>query len=294
MNLTSTVTKGIVSAKARKIQLGRSKMSVDAFIQTDAAVNPGSSGGALVNLRGELVGINTAMAVTSTSQNFLGHSFAVPSSIVQKVTSDLRKHGAVQRAMLGITMCNVDADLAAKEKLHGVSGVYVAEIIPGAAAAEAGFQKGDVIVEINGTAVKNMSQLQERIARDRPQDKVTVTFYRGNSKKTVVVTLREQEEQVICQADLVKLRGATFRNIVPKVRKQYKIRGGVRIQRVQAGPWQKAGLKAGFRITAMNKEPVKDIGKLADIFNQCTGVILVEGLHPNGTAGYYAVDLGGR
>jgi len=296
-NLTSTVTKGIVSAKARTIDIPQNKnqMRIEAFIQTDAAVNRGNSGGALVNLKGELVGINTAIA--SNTGNFTGYSFAIPASIVKKITADLKKYGAVQRAMLGISIRDVDADLAEKEGLKKLSGVYIAGISKQGAAAEAGIQARDVIVAVNGNKVKNTSQLQEQIARYKPNDKIRVTFYRKDQEKTVTVTLKSVEEkvQIAHKKGTAEMGGAVFENVDQATRKQLNITGGgVRIKTLKAGPWKQAGLQQGFVITAIDRESVESLGKLVHILNRKTGGILVEGYAHNKTKIYRAVDLGNQ
>ena len=292
-NLTSTVTKGIVSAKARKIDILQSKnqMHIEAFIQTDAAVNRGNSGGALVNLRGELVGINTAIA-TNTG-NFAGYSFAIPSSIVKKITDDLKKYVSVQRAMLGIIIKDVDADLAEKEGLKGLIGVYIFDVSKGGAAAEAGIQAGDVIVAINGNKIKNTSQLQEQVARYKPNDKVRITYYRKDQESTVTVVLKSIEEgaQIVRKKDTVEMGGATFENIDQAIHKQLGITGGIRIKTLKAGLWKQSGLQQGVVITAIDKEPVAHLDQLVNILNRTKGVILVEGVAQNGTKIYHAVNL---
>ncbi|MHA7877318.1 MAG: Do family serine endopeptidase [Bacteroidota bacterium] len=292
-NLTSTVTKGIVSAKARTIEIPQNKnqMRIEAFIQTDAAVNRGNSGGALVNLKGELVGINTAIA--SNTGNFTGYSFAIPASIVQKITDDLKKYGTVQRAMLGISIRDVDADLAEKEGLKKLNGVYIAEISKSGAAAEAGIQAGDVIVAINGNKVKTTSQLQEQIARYKPNDKVRVTFYRKDQEKTVTVTLKGIEEKIsiVRKKDAIELGGATFENIDQATKKRLNISGGVRIRALKAGPWKMSGLQQGFIITAIDKEQVEHLDKLFNILNRKTGGALIECYDKRGQKAYLAVDL---
>ena len=177
--LTSTVTAGIVSAKARNINIlhDQNNQQIEAFIQTDAAVNRGNSGGALVNLRGELVGINTAIATQTGS--YAGYSFAVPATLVQKVMGDLLEFGTVQRALLGVTILDVNANLAREKGLDVVTGVFIDGVAGGSAAAEAGIEPGDVIVEINKQRIRNIAQLQELVARNRPGDGVKVTYLAG-------------------------------------------------------------------------------------------------------------------
>jgi len=186
-NLTSTVTAGIVSAKARNINILDADMKIESFIQTDAAVNPGNSGGALVNTRGELVGINTAIA--SQTGSYAGYAFAVPTSIVQKVVADLRQYGSVQRALLGIRMLDITSDVQQYYGLKSLEGVYIAEVVPGSAAEKAGVASGDVLIAVDGTAVNSSSELQEKIARHNPGDQVTLTVLRDNARKDLHVTL---------------------------------------------------------------------------------------------------------
>ena len=295
-NLTSTVTKGIVSAKARTIGMSsdKNKMPIEAFIQTDAAVNRGNSGGALVNLRGELVGINTAI-LGSSAGTFAGYSFAIPGSIVEKVTGDLKQYGKVQRGMLGVIIRDMNAELAKEKGLKRLRGVYVEDIVKKAAAAAAGLQPGDVIVAIDGQEVKNTAQLQEQIARHKPDDKVRVTFYRKAKKKTVTVMLKgvEPKVQIVCKKDAVEIGGAIFEHVAPATKKQSKATGGVRLKVLKEGPWKKAGIKQGFIITAIDKEPVKHLDQFATILKRKADGILVEGFYQKDTKVYYGVDLGG-
>lgn len=292
-NLTSTVTKGIVSAKARTIDVPQNKnqMRIEAFIQTDAAVNRGNSGGALVNLKGELVGINTAIA-TNTG-NFTGYSFAIPASIVKKITDDLKKYGAVQRAMLGISIRDVDANLAEKEKLKRVSGIYINDVSKNGAAAAAGIQPGDVIVAINGNKVKNTSQIQEQVARYKPNDKVRITYYRKSQEKTVTVTLKSVEEkvQIVRKKDAVEMGGAIFENIDQATQKQLNLTGSVRIKAIKAGPWKQAGIKQNFIITSIDGEKVEHLDQFVNILNRKERGIWVDGFYQGGTKGYYGVNL---
>ena len=188
-NLTSTVTAGIVSAKARNINILNADMKIESFIQTDAAVNPGNSGGALVNTRGELVGINTAIA--SQTGSYTGYSFAVPTSIVQKVVSDIRAYGAVQRAILGVVMQEITPALQRERNLSTLQGVYVVQLLEGGAAQHAGIQEGDVITQVDAAQIKSSADLQEQIARHHPGDTVTVTVLRRGELKTFTVELKE-------------------------------------------------------------------------------------------------------
>jgi serine protease Do len=292
-NLTSTVTKGIVSAKARAIDIPReqNQMRIEAFIQTDAAVNRGNSGGALVNLQGELVGINTAIA--SNTGTFAGYSFAIPSSIVRKITEDLKKYGAVQRAILGISIKDVNADLAEKEGLKKVSGVYIADVSKSSAAAEAGIQAGDVIVAVNGNEIKNTSQLHEQVARYKPNDKLRITFFRKDKERTVTVTLKRMEEgvQIVRKKDTLEMGGAIFENVDQATQKELGLTRGVRIKELKSGPWKQSGLQQGCIITAIDREPIEHLDQLVHVLNRKKGGVLVESFSQNKVKTYHAVNL---
>ncbi|MEL6358860.1 MAG: Do family serine endopeptidase, partial [Bacteroidota bacterium] len=249
-NLNSTVTKGIVSAKSRNINLpGDKKLRIESFIQTDAAVNSGNSGGALVNLQGELVGINTAIAAPTGT--FAGYAFAIPSALVKRITDDLKKYGTVQRGMLGVGISTVDADLAKREGLKQLNGVYIGEVLKNGAAAKAGIKARDVIVAINGNKVKNAASLQEQVARYKPNDKLRVTFYRKNKEKTVTVILKREEIE-----NELEIAGATFENLQKFLDSPAGVRGRVCVKSLKEGPWRKAGIKDGFVITAIDKHVV--------------------------------------
>ena len=186
-NLTSTVTAGIVSAKARSINILNSDMKIESFIQTDAAVNPGNSGGALVNTQGQLVGINTAIA--SQTGSYAGYAFAIPTAIMQKVVADLRQYGTVQRALLGIRMLDITQQVKDQLSLESMEGVYVGEVISGSAADKAGMKAGDVIVQVDGRPINASSQLQEQIGRKNPGDQITILVRRGHRSVSLQVTL---------------------------------------------------------------------------------------------------------
>ena len=284
-NLNSTVTKGIVSAKSRNIDLPRDKkMRIDSFIQTDAAVNSGNSGGALVNLGGELVGINTAIAAPTGT--FAGYAFAIPSALVKRITDDLKKYGTVQRAMLGVGIQNVDADLAKKEGLKQLSGVYIASVGKNSAAKKAGIKEKDVIVAINGYKVKNTAELQEKVAQYKPDDKLRVTFYRKNKEKTVTVILQGEEIQN-------EIAGATFENLQKQLPESPTgEKGRVCLKSLKEGPWKKAGIKPGFIITAIDNVPVTHVEQLKDLLESKKKAFLVDGFYPNGQAVSYAVVWG--
>jgi Do/DeqQ family serine protease len=296
LNLNSTVTAGIVSAKARNINILRTNnnrdMSIESFIQTDAAVNPGNSGGALVNLNGDLVGINTAIA--SQTGSFAGYSFAVPSSIVSKVVDDLLKYGEVQRALLGATIQEIDATFAKEQKLKTLDGVYIAGVEEKSGAKEAGLQAGDVLTGINGVPVTHSSQLLEQVARYRPGDKVKVTFMRDGKQKTANVTLKSSSNstQLVkrSEAKAITFDGATFEPVSKQEMNKLGIDGGARITGVRSSKFSETGMKDGFIITRIDKYPVNqpaDVQKYLKSFE--SGVVYIEGVYPDGLKAYYPI-----
>ncbi|MHC2990583.1 deoxyribonuclease HsdR, partial [Pontibacter sp. HJ8] len=295
MNLTSTVTAGIVSAKGRNINILRTSqnrdLSIESFIQTDAAVNPGNSGGALVNLNGDLVGINTAIA--SQTGSFAGYSFAVPSAIVSKVVDDLLKYGEVQRALLGATIQEIDAAFAKEKGLNTLNGVYLATVEEGGA-KEAGLKAGDVITAINGVKVARSSQLLEQVARYRPGDKVKVEYLRDGKERSANVTLKNlnnsTEVSKRSTAKAVTFDGATFDAVSKQEMNKLGIDGGAKISNVDKSKFRETGMKDGFIITRIDKYAVNvpsDVEKLLKNFD--TGVVYIEGIYPDGLKAYYPI-----
>lgn len=291
-DLNSTVTAGIVSAKARNIGILRDKnnLQIESFIQTDAAVNPGNSGGALVNLNGELIGINTAIA--TPTGNYAGYSFAVPVSLVKKVIDDLLEFGEVQRGLLGIRIGDVNARLAESQDLSVVNGVFVSQVNENSAAKEAGLEAGDVIIAIDGTAVNNVSELQEMVARNRPGDEVEVTYMRGNNKAEVVATLKDFEGNttLVRRAFSNELEGAEFNELSIEVLESRKIKNGIIVTVVGEGKFEDAGIQEGFIITTIDKVAVTSIEDLHNILANKNGGLLIEGIKPNGDRGVYGMD----
>ena len=287
--LTSTVTAGIISAKARNINIlqDRNNRQIEAFIQTDAAVNQGNSGGALVNLKGELVGINTAIATPTGS--YAGYSFAVPVSLVRKVMNDLIEFGAVQRALLGVTIRNVDAPLADREGLDVVEGVYIEGVATESAASEAGMEPGDVILEIDDKSVANVAELQEQVARNRPGDQVKVTYWRDGEVSKVYATLKNTmgSTEIVKRQEEVKLEGSLFITPSPELQEELGIDGGAQIANLGEGKWADAGLKKGFIITSVDKEKVKSAEVLEEVMADKSGGILIEGMNPDGKQAFY-------
>jgi serine protease Do len=287
--LTSTVTAGIISAKARNINIlqDRNNRQIEAFIQTDAAVNQGNSGGALVNLKGELVGINTAIATPTGS--YAGYSFAVPVSLVRKVMNDLIEFGAVQRALLGVSIRNVDARLAKDEGLDMVAGVYVEGVATESAASEAGMKPGDVILEINEKKVGSVAELQELVARNRPGDKVEVTYSRNGELNKVYATLKNTmgDTEVVRKQEEVQMEGSVFVTPSSDILEALGIEGGAQIISLGEGKWSDAGLKEGFIITSIDHEKVYSAEQLEEIMQNKSGGILIEGVDPDGKHSFY-------
>ena len=290
-NLTSTVTAGIVSAKSRSIGISGDKMAMESFIQTDAAVNPGNSGGALVNIRGELVGINTAIA--SRTGSYSGYSFAIPVSIVHKVVEDLRKFGEVQRALLGINIATVDADLAKKFNLDKTEGVYVDGLTEDGAARSSGIKKGDVIVALNATKVNSVAQLQEQVGKHRPGDQVAVTIRRDGVEKIFNVTLRNMKGSTSIVKENFSMLGAEFGDISTKDKDRLNIDEGVQVLKITSGKLKNIGVRPGFIITDVNKTSVGSVEDIKRIIAQTSDrkPVLIEGVYPDGKWTYYVFNL---
>lgn len=280
-DLNSTVTAGIISAKARNIGIlrDRNNLQVESFIQTDAAVNPGNSGGALVDLKGELIGINSAIA-TSTG-NYAGYSFAIPVALVKKIVDDLLEFGEVQRGLLGVQIVDVSADLAENRDLDVVQGVYITRVNTGSAADDSGMETGDVIVAINDHPVGSVSELQEWVARNRPGEIITVTFRRDGEEKSVQTVLKNFEgTSDVRKRDVeFEMDGATFEDLSYRELTKLNIDGGVLIAGIESGKWKKAGIKEGFIITHIDKVPVDNVEDLNRIVANKHGGMLVEGLY---------------
>jgi serine protease Do len=291
-DLNSTVTAGIVSAKARNIDIlhDRNHLEVESFIQTDAAVNPGNSGGALVNLQGELIGINSAIATSTGS--YSGYSFAIPVSLVKKIMDDLMLYGQVQRGLLGIQIDNVNADMAEKRNLDRSQGVIVTRVNAGSAAEESGIDMGDVIIAINGHSVNNVSELQEWVARNRPGQTIKVNFIRDGKAREIKAVLKNYSgsEEVEKPVVLFEMEGATFEDLPYRDLNRMNIDGGVRVTQIDEGVWNKGGIKHGFVITHIDKVEVDNVEDLNRILAIKRGGMLVEGLYENGEKSVYGVN----
>lgn len=292
-DLQSTITAGIVSAKARNLGAIPNDFSIESFIQTDAAVNPGNSGGALVNTRGELVGINTL--IKSQTGSYVGYSFAVPEAIVRKVVVDLKEYGLVQRALLGVMFRPVDQDFIDNEgKALGITeigGVYVAGVTEGGAASEAGIRKGDVILDIDGVALNSSAALQEQIARRRPNDKVVLSVKRDGKMKQFEVVLRNKADKPELlsreDVDVAETLGGKLQDAGEKICRQLEIRGGVQVVSIKAdGILARARVKQGFVITHINDKAVRS---LDDLRRMTDKVRSIDGIYPDGRAASYVL-----
>lgn len=294
-DLTSTVTAGIVSAKARSINIlrGKNNLAIESFIQTDAAVNPGNSGGALVNTKGELVGINTAIATPTGT--FAGYSFAVPTTLVKKVVNDLIEFGQVQRALLGISITDVTAELADEKGIIAGQGVYIAGVREGAAASDGDLKEGDVITKINGVAINSSSELQEVVGRYRPGDEVTVSYKRATKEKNTKITLKNKlnTTKVVHKEDKAILHafGADFQEISTDEKSKFKVKNGVKVLKIGTGKLKQTGVKDGFIITHVNNKRVFNPEELQHYLKNTTRGLLLEGVYPNGQRVLYALGL---
>ena len=304
-NLTSTVTAGIVSAKGRGNVFprgrGDNQMRVESFIQTDAAVNPGNSGGALVNTRGELVGINTA--IFSETGNFAGYSFAVPSAIAAKVAADLKQHGVVQRAMLGVSIVNINTlkreDPEEAAKLKVTEGAYVAGFAETSAAKAAGIEVGDVIIAVNDTKVRTVSALQEAISLHNPGTKVKITVMRGSVEKVYTVELKNDQgnTNVVKNISGTELLGGAFQELSAEKKKEYGLSHGIEITGLTDGKLKDAGIKKGFIITSVNDRKITSVDEfkkyVEQVLKQSTDdrALFIKGVYPNGKVEYYAINL---
>lgn len=297
MNLTSTVTAGIVSAKARNINLlqydpSRDVFPIESFIQTDAAVNPGNSGGALVNAKGELVGINTAIA--SNTGQYTGYSFAVPVNIVKKVAGDIVEFGSVQRAYLGVSIRDMDQQLAQELRMDKPRGVYVNGLTDGGAAADAGLEKGDVITRVGSIAVNNVPQLQEQVGKFKPGDRVPVTVLRNGAERVVELTLRGREGSTTAsrtRSERLETLGAELRSASDDELSALRLKNGVKVASVNGGKFRASGIREGFIITRIDQQQVSTPADVEKAISNKRGGVLVEGVYPNGTKAYYGLGL---
>lgn len=293
MNLTSTVTAGIVSAKARSINILREKSNIpiESFIQTDAAINPGNSGGALVDVNGNLIGINTAIA--SSTGSYTGYGFAVPINIAKKVMEDLLKFGVVQRAFLGISIKDLNTELADELKLNVSEGVYVDSVMANGSAADAGLKKADVIIKIDEVIIKSVPQLQEHIGRHRPGDAVNLLVLRNGKEQIIKVSLKNKDnKREIVKKDsknVLESLGIELANLEEKDMKKLKVDGGVKVTKINSGKIRyNTDMREGFVITKIDRQEVKTIENVQEILKNKQGGVMIEGFYESApTKNYY-------
>lgn len=296
-NLNSTVTAGIVSAKARS--LGGNP--IESFIQTDAAINQGNSGGALVNTQGELVGIN-AMLYSQTG-SYSGYGFAIPTTIMNKVVADIKQYGSVQRAVMGIKGSDVRIYLdieKEKGKEHDLGtndGIYVDSVEDGGAGSAVGLKSGDVIVAADGRKLTKMAELQELLSGKKPGDKITITYLRNKKKTTATATLKNAQgnTKVMKSADL-DILGGNFKEITDDKKRQLNINSGLEVIRVNNGALKDAGVAKGFIIQKVNEQIIKSTEDLQKAVKEASTskdpVLYIQGIYPTGKKAYFAVVVG--
>jgi serine protease Do len=289
-NLTSTVTAGIVSAKARNINILGSQGAIESFIQTDAAVNPGNSGGALVNTSGQLVGINAAIA--SGTGYYTGYSFAIPVNIVKKVVEDFMKFGKIQRAYIGVYYREIDDPFAKDKGLNEIRGIYVDDVVKGGAADKAGIQKGDVLVHVGNSNVNSKSELLEVMGQHNPGDVVPVVVSRDGNELTMNVTLQDEDTQMaVTSENRMMIHGATFEPLTQDELNRFGLDTGYKITRLDPGKLKNAGIKEGFIVVAVDRKQVRSLNDLKEALASGKGGVLIEGVYPNGLRAYYGIGL---
>lgn len=290
-NLRSTVTAGIVSAKGRSIPDNSREFKIESFIQTDAAVNPGNSGGALVDKAGNLVGINTA--IVSQTGAYAGYSFAVPVNIVKRIVDDLMDFGSVRRAVLGVVMSPITQEIADKLKLSSLNGVYIVEVSPGSAAEQAGVKKEDVLVKIDSVQVTNASSVQEMVSGFYPGDKATLTVIRGGKEKDLEVTFKgtAQENGTVTEDGSVAFYGSAIKEASKETKERLGIKSGVEIVSVGPGKIMDAGVTEGFVILYVNDQPVSKPQDVINIIKKSKRAVFIEGLTSYGKVSYFGFGI---
>ena len=290
-NLTSTVTAGIVSAKGRSIGIlgdrtDATSRPIEAFIQTDAAINRGNSGGALVNTKGELIGINAAIA--SQTGNYEGYGFAIPVNLAKKVMDDFIKYGSVQRGYLGVTIGDVTAEIAKEKGLSSPQGVIVASVVEGGAAEAAGIRKDDIILKVAGVTVKSTAHLQEQIGRHAPGDKIGVTVMRDGSEKVINITLRADKQLALAahnNSASIKSLGASFAPVTAAQKSKFKITSGVVVSDVAGnGLFARYDIPRGLIITTINGRPVSNSNDVSTALGATKdGLLRINGFSSDGS-----------
>ena len=301
LNLDVTVTAGIVSAKARNIGIinsnnnAEAKAPVESFIQTDAAVNPGNSGGALINLNGEVIGINSAIA--SQNGSYIGYSYAVPINITKKVVNDIIKFGTVQRAYLGISYPseNISEEQKKAQGIKDGEGVFISEVVQGGAAEVAGLKKGDFITKLNSVTVQTGPELVEQIARFKPGDKIAITYNRDEKTSVVNAILKNKinTTSIVKGSSIIEKLGGEFATVDKKTAQTNEIDGGVVIKKINGGALKNSRIQEGFVITSINGKDVKNLEDFNELMKSIKGNIYFDGIYPGFTESYrYPIKLG--
>ena len=290
-DLRSTITAGIVSAKGRSMPNYSGEYKIESFIQTDAAVNPGNSGGALVDRAGNLVGINTA--IYSRTGSYSGYSFAVPVNIVKKIAYDLMDFGSVQRAVLGISMGPITDKIAEDLKLSSRNGVYISEVSPSGAADKAGIQAGDVLIAIDSTKITGTASVHETVSRYSPGDMAVLTVIRDGKEKKFDVTFKgtAQENGTMADDGSVAFYGSSIKAASEETLQKYHLKSGVEIVELGPGKLMEAGAVEGFIIQYVNDHPVKTPQDVIDIVKKSKRTVFIEGITPSGRTGYFGFGV---
>jgi len=283
-NLTSTVTAGIVSAKGRKLDLNEGDHRIESFIQTDAALNPGNSGGALVNTKGLLIGITSA--IISPNGAYSGNSFAIPVTIVKKVVDDLKEFGQVQRALIGVNIDDIASEEAEKLKLNEVKGVLITRVLNDGSAKEAGLKENDVILKFDGIDVNSVSELQEQVGKHRPGDKATVTYFRSGKENTVPIVLKNQAGNtsvVTAAMDGELVFGARLEELGSSEKNSLELDYGVKVVEINEGKFRDINMKRGYIILTVNGKKVKTAADVREFSNNEKTLKSIGGIQPDGT-----------
>ena len=297
-NLTSTVTAGIVSAKGRDINILKSdpysgSSAIESFIQTDAAVNPGNSGGALVNTKGELIGINSA--IQSNTGSYSGYSFAIPVNIVKKVVADLKEFGTVQRAYIGVSISNINDEIASEIGEKDLNGVYISSITQGGAAQKAGIKAKDIIRKIGTKSINDVPELQEQISQFRPGEKVNITIERDDELLEITLILKNMsgDEAIVSNNSTLLLEklGAKFTDIKKSELKNLHIKSGVKVDQLYNGKLRMSGIRKDFIITQVNQQDIANTKHLLSILSKIDDGVLIEGIYPNGKKEFYGFGM---
>ncbi len=292
-NLTSTVTAGIISAKARNLNILGNKMNqnpLEFFIQTDAAVNPGNSGGALVDLDGKLIGINSAIA--SNTGSYAGYSFAIPSNIAKKITADIMNYGTTQKAFLGVNIAEIDYRLAQNKGIKDVKGLYIASVVDDGAAKNSGLKEGDILTQINGKNVNSNAELNEILAQSSPGEKIKITIERdGNYSEKEITLLNEKGDVSIIKEEeknIITSLNAQMRELTAKEKKDYNVNNGFVLEKLNNSPFARLGIKKGFIITSIDKKASISIDDIKNLSTR-KGKIIIEGFYPNDYRTFYFI-----